>query len=41
MNSSGIVETGGETYILSVYTQHQPGYSGPKCSAPPISPPRR
>jgi len=27
MNSSGIVESGGETYILSVYTQHQPSYS--------------
>ncbi len=30
MNSSGIVESGGETYILSVYTQHQPGYSWTK-----------
>ena len=30
MNSSGIVETGGETYIISVYTQHQPSYSWTK-----------
>ncbi len=30
MNSSGIVESGGETYILSVYTQHQPSYSWTK-----------
>ena len=30
MNASGIVETGGETYILSVYTQHQPGYNWTK-----------
>jgi beta-lactamase class A len=30
MNSSGIVESGGETYLLSVYTQHQPGYSWTK-----------
>jgi beta-lactamase class A len=30
MNSSGIVETGGETYIISVFTQHQPSYSWTK-----------
>jgi beta-lactamase class A len=30
MNTSGIVESGGETYILSVYTQHQPAYSWTK-----------
>jgi beta-lactamase class A len=30
MNSSGIVESDGETYILSVYTQHQPSYSWTK-----------
>jgi beta-lactamase class A len=27
MNSSGIVASGGETYILSVYTQHQSSYN--------------
>src|SRR5262249_7183993 len=30
MTSSGIVESGDETYILSVYTQHQPGNSWTK-----------
>ena len=41
MNSSGIVETSGETYILSVYTQHQPTIAGRRFSAPPTSPLRR